>query len=64
MNALSGNLGAILTILAILGVIIGFFRHLISKLVILLLIEVALFILFPNLLVQLAILINAIRHSF
>ena len=52
----------IIVVLAI--VLFTVFRHLISKVFSLLLIELALFILFPKLLIQFVDLVSYIRHLF
>lgn len=50
-------------ILIIFAVLFGFFRHLVMKVVAILLIELALFVLFPDLLVQLARLVTVVRQA-
>lgn len=47
----------------IFGVLAGFFKHLLVKVIVILLIEVALFILFPDLLVKLAELVSVVRRA-
>lgn len=53
----------VVLVLAIFGVLLGFFRHLLVKVLLILLVEVALFILFPTLLIYLVDLVSAVRHS-
>lgn len=50
-------------ILAIFGILAGFFRSLLVKVVVVLAAEIVLFVMFPNLLVKFAQLIGAIRAA-
>jgi hypothetical protein len=63
MDILNSPVLAIAVVLVIFGVLGGFFRHFLVKVVAVLIVEVALFILFPNLMVYLAELVSAVRHA-
>ena len=52
----------VLIIIAIFGVLIGFFRHLLVKVVVIIAVEVLLFVLFPDLLTKLAQLVEWARQ--
>jgi len=64
MAILDSSLAPYLIILALVVVLFTVFRHLISKVFSLLLIELALFIIFPKLLIQFVDLVSYIRHLF
>jgi len=61
MSLLPASLPPITVILIIIGVVLGFFRHLIQKILVVLLVEIIFFLLFPNALVYFAHIIGVIR---
>ena len=63
MGILESSFAPIFIVLAIFGILAGFFRHLLSKVIIVLAVEIALFVFFPSLLIKFAELISVIRHS-
>lgn len=63
MGLLDSSFAPLFIILAIFGVLAGFFRHLLAKVLVVLAVEVILFVLFPNLLVLLAELVAFVRRS-
>ena len=50
-------------VLAIFGILAGFFRHALVKVLVILAVQVALFVFFPDLLVKLAQLVEFVRQS-
>jgi len=60
---LSSPTTSIIVVLAVFGVLAGFFRHLLGKVLVLLLVQIALFVLFPQLLIYFVKLITTIRGS-
>lgn len=60
---LDSTFAPLFIVLAIFGVLAGFFRHLLVKVITILAIEVALFIFFPILLIKLVQLVDFVRQS-
>ena len=63
MDFLNNPVVAVVVVLLIFGVLGGFFRHLLVKVAIILAVEIALFILIPNLMIYLAMLVGAVRQA-
>lgn len=63
MSILDSSIAPYLTLLTIFAVLLGFFRKILVKVVIILLIEVAFFALFPSLLQSFVNLVISARHS-
>lgn len=63
MSILESQIAPYLTILVIFAVLIGFFRKSLVKIVIVLVVQIILFALFPVLLSQFANLIFAVRNA-
>lgn len=63
MSILDSQIAPYLTILTIFAILLGFFRKMLVKVVIVLLVQVALFALFPSLLQTFVNLILSARHS-
>lgn len=59
----NSSIAPFIILIIIFGVLIGFFRHLLVKVLAILAIEVALFIFYPNLLTKLAELVEFVRRS-
>lgn len=59
----NSNLASIIFLLGVLGVLAGFFRHLLIKVLVIILLEIVVFVLFPNLLVFFAQVVGTIRAA-
>jgi len=64
MSIFDSNIAPYLFVIAIFGVLAGFARKILLKVIIILVVEVALFALFPHLLLGFTTLVSNVHHAF